>query len=444
MSTTQKELETAHELLDFIRKSPTAYQAVANMRDMLDAKGFIYLPEQDAWDVRRGGCYYTTRNASSIVAFKVGADLDHYHYQMSASHTDSPTFKVKMSPELSGPEGYLRLNVEPYGGMIDYTWFDRPLSVAGRVMVREGSGVRSRLLAIDRDLFLIPSLAIHMNREVNDGFAPNRQVDLMPLMSAGELSGGAFVQLLADELGVEADQVLSFDLTLVNRQPGVVWGAREEFVSSPRLDDLQSAFSALRGFDQAHNDHDVSVFACFDNEEVGSGTKQGAKSTFLRDVLVRINAALGKDEQDLLRALAASFMVSFDNAHAVHPNHPEHADEGNRPHLNQGVVIKEHAAQLYCTDAFSSAVMAEVCRRADVPTQVFANRSDKRGGSTLGNLSNQQVSVHGVDIGLPQLAMHSSYETAGVRDTAWGIRALEAFYGADLVIEGAEGVSFCS
>ncbi|MBR1828099.1 MAG: M18 family aminopeptidase, partial [Atopobiaceae bacterium] len=428
MGTTATETKIAHELLSFIGESPTAYQAIASIRRMLDAEGFTFLPEQDAWDVRPGGCYYTVRNGSSIVAFKVGSELDHYHFQISASHADSPTFKVKAVPELSGPDGYLRLNVEPYGGMIDFTWLDRPLSVAGRVMVEEGQAVRSHLLAVDRDLFLIPGVAIHMNRQVNEGFAFNHQVDLIPLMSAGELSEGAFVQLLADELGVRSDQVLAYDLNLVNRQKGVVWGAREEFVSSPRLDDLQCAFSALHGFLQSRNSHDVSVFACFDNEEVGSGTKQGAKSTFLRDALVRINAALGKDEQDLLRALASSFLVSADNAHAVHPNHPEHADEKNRPHLNKGVVIKEHASQLYCTDAFSRAVFQEICRRAEVPTQTFANRSDKRGGSTLGNLSNQQVSVHGVDIGLPQLAMHSSYETAGVRDTALGIRAIAAFY----------------
>ena len=443
MSTTGTEKETAiaRGLLRFIEDSPTAYQTIASIRRMLDAEGFAFLPEQDVWEVCPGGSYYTVRNGSSIVAFKVGSDLDHYHFQVSASHADSPTFKVKAVPELSGPDGYLRLNVDPYGGMIDYTWLDRPLSVAGRVMVADGSDVRSRLLAIDRDLFLIPSVAIHMNRQVNEGFAFNHQVDLIPLVSAGELSKGAFVKLLADELDVRPDQVLAYDLNLVNRQKGVVWGVREEFISSPRLDDLQCTYASLCGFLQAQNDHDVSVFACFDNEEIGSGTKQGAKSTFLRDALARANAALGKDEQDLQRALAASFLVSFDNAHAVHPNHPEHADEENRPHLNQGVVIKEHARQLYCTDAFSRAVFLEVCRRADVPTQTFANRSDKRGGSTLGNLSNQQVSVHGVDVGLPQLAMHSSYETVGVRDTAWGIRALKAFFEANLLIDGAEAFS---
>lgn len=431
-------LETSRELLDFIAASPSMFHTAATIRRMLDEAGFTYLRECDAWEVEPGGCYYTVRNGSSVIAFKVGSRLDSYHFQMSAAHADSPTFKVKAIPELEGPEGSLRLNVEGYGGMIDYTWLDRPLSVAGRVMVRGTKDVESRLLYVDRDVALIPSVAIHMNREVNQGFAFNHQVDLCPLFSAGELTEGAFVQLLADELGVSTDRVLAYDLFLVNRQPGVVWGAREEFVSAPKLDDLQCAFASLKAFLAARNDHDVSVYACFDNEEVGSLTKQGARSTFLRDTLVRLNAALGKDEPDYLRAVAGSFMVSCDNAHAVHPNHPEHADQANRPRLNGGVVIKEHAGQLYTTDAFSRAVFSALCRDAGVPVQTFANRSDKRGGSTLGNLSNAQVSVHALDIGLPQLAMHSSYETAGVRDTAWAVEALKAFFESDLCIEGAD------
>lgn len=434
-------LATAHELVDFIAQSPSPFHVVASIRRMLDEAGFVYLPEGAAWQVVPGGSYYTVRNGSSLVAFKVGVQLDSYHFQMSASHTDSPTYKVKAVPALEGPDGYVCLNVEGYGGMIDYTWFDRPLTLAGRVMVDEGGAVSSRLLFIDRDLLIIPSLAIHMNREVNEGYAFNRQVDLCPLFSAGELTGEDFLALLAGELGVEPGQVLSYDLALVNRTPGTVWGAAQEFVSSPKLDDLQCDFATLKGFLASDNPHDVSVCAFFDNEEVGSGSKQGALSTFLRDALVRLNAALGKDEQEYLRALAGSFMLSCDNAHAVHPNHPEAADAQNRPQLNGGVVVKEHASQLYTTDAFSRAAFLAVCRAADVPTQTFANRSDKRGGSTLGRLSTQQVSVHSVDIGLPQLAMHSSYETAGSKDTAWGIEALRAFFDADLHIEEAERIT---
>jgi aspartyl aminopeptidase len=436
-------LQVSQDLVDFIRKSPTAFHTVANLGKRLDDAGFVRLAECDPWEVRPGGSYYTTRNGSSIIAFKVGEHLDDFHFQMSAAHGDSPSFKVKAVPELVGPDAYVRLNVEPYGGAIYYTWFDKPLSLAGRVMVQDGATgtVRSRLLSFDRDLLIMPSLAIHMKREVNNGFAPDAQVDLCPLFSAGALKEGALKELIADELDVEASRVLAYDLFLVNRQQGSVWGAAQEFVSSPKLDDLQSAFASFEGFLASHNDHDVSVYVCFDNEEVGSGTKQGAKSTFLRDVLHRICAALGKGEEECLRAVASSFMVSFDNAHAAHPNRYAETDAQNHPRLNGGVVIKEHASQLYATDAFSRAVFAAVCAQAGVPVQTFANRSDKRGGSTLGNLSNQQVSVHCVDIGLPQLAMHSSYETAGALDTAWGIEALRAFFDAELRITGDDGAT---
>lgn len=428
-------LATSHDLLDFIASSPSMFHTVATVGERLERVGFVRLEETESWDIVPGGAYYVTRNGSSVVAFKVGEQLDRYHFQLCASHADSPSYKVKAVPELEGPEGYLRLNVEGYGRMIDYTWLDKPLSLAGRALVRDGGAVRSRLVSFDRDLALIPSVAIHMNREVNNGYAFNRQVDLCPLLSAGELSAGALVQLIADELGVAPADVLSYDLYLVNRQRGVVWGAAEEFVSSPKLDDLQCAYSSLQAFVASHNSHDVSVFACFDNEEVGSGTKQGAQSTFLRDVLERLNAALGKDEDEFRRALAASFMVSFDNAHAVHPNHPELSDPTNHPRLNGGVVIKEHAAQRYMTDAFGRAVLEAICSQAKVPTQTFANRSDFISGSTLGNLSNKQVSLNGVDAGLPQLAMHSSYETAGTHDTVWAIEAMRAFYDVDLHID---------
>ncbi|MBR3234337.1 MAG: M18 family aminopeptidase [Atopobiaceae bacterium] len=433
--------KSAQELLEFIAACPSMFHTAATIRAALDKAGFSYLPEHEVWSVEPGGSYYTVRNGSSVVAFRVGEHLDSYHFQIGAAHADSPTFKVKAVPELVGPGEYLRLNVEGYGGMIDYTWFDRPLSVAGRVLVGSDSEVSARLLNVSRPVVLIPSLAIHMNREVNQGLATNHQVDLCPLFSAGALRRGAFEQLLAEELGVTEEEVLSFDLYLVNRQPGVVWGAAQEFVSTPKLDDLQCAFSALRGFLSSNNEHDVSVFACFDSEEIGSGTKQGAKSTLLRDVLRRVNIALGKSEEDFLRALAASFMVSCDNAHAIHPNHPEHADEENRPVLNGGVVIKEHAKQLYTTDAFSRAAFLAICRDAGVPTQVFANRSDKRSGSTLGNLATAQVSIHTLDVGLPQLAMHSAYETGGTQDTFWGIQALRSFFDCDLHIDEARSIS---
>ena len=324
--------------------------------------------------------------------------------------------------------------------MIDYTWFDRPLSLAGRVLVRTGARVESRLFSLDRDVAIIPSLAIHMNRDVNNGFAPNRARDLCPLISAGALPAGSLDQMIADELGVDVADVLARDLFLVNRQRSCVWGAADEFVSAPKLDDLACAYTSLEAMLAQTNEHDVSLFACFDNEEVGSGTKQGAMSTFLRDTLARVNEGLGFGEEDYRRALAASMLVSCDNAHALHPNRPDCADEGARPMLNGGLVIKEAANQHYCTDAFSRAALVAVLENAQVPYQAFANRSDMAGGSTLGNLSNIQASMHAVDVGLPQLAMHSSFETTGVRDVALAIQALTAFYNADLQISEADSV----
>ena len=436
-------VEESRELIEFIRRSPSPFHAVAEVRRRLDAAGFSYLDEGDAWHVEPGGSYYTTRNGSSLVAFSIPADLPAgVHFQMTAAHTDAPTFKLKTVPTLEGPASYVRLDVEAYGGMIDSTWLDRPLGLAGRVLVRDadGRGATSRLFSPDRDLVLIPNVAIHFNREVNKGYAFNRQVDLCPLFSAGELRAGDFDRLVAAELGVEPEAILARELCLVNRQPGRVWGWADEFTSTPKLDDLQCAFSSVEALLAAGTPvGHINVCALFDNEEVGSGTKQGALSTFLRDVLVRLCGALGLGQEDYLRALAGSMLVSCDNAHALHPNHPEKHDEANRALLNRGLVVKEAANQKYTTDAFSRAVLRAVCDDAGVPLQTFANRSDSAGGSTLGNLSNEQVSVHAVDVGLPQLAMHSSYETTGTADTALGIAALRAFFSRDVRIRGAEG-----
>lgn len=458
-------IKISEELLEFAGKSPSAFHAVANIAGYLEARGFRYLPETAKWDVAKGGSYYTTRNESSIIAFRIGQDVSSCSdggdaagsgsgFRICASHSDSPTYKIKNVPELEGPGEYLRLNVEAYGGMIDSTWLDRPLSVAGRVLVREKSGsavtdggggqcgcgsvagsvIRSRLLDIDRDILLIPNVAIHMNREINSGYKFNRRVDLCPLFSAGALKKGAFDRMIADELGVEPEDILGKDLFLVNRQKPVLWGVENEFISAPGLDDLQCAFASLKAFAGSSCDGAVNVYCCFDNEEVGSNTKQGAMSTFLHDTLQRINSGLGGSEDDYRMAVARSFMVSCDNAHAVHPNHPEKTDAENRVFLNKGVVIKESANQKYTTDAFSRAVFGEICREAGVPVQHFANRSDSTGGSTLGNLSNIQVSMHAVDIGLPQLAMHSSYETAGSMDTKYAVDALMRFYSTDIEI----------
>ena len=439
-SMSQQDVAAAQGMIDFVSECPSMFHTVAALRKRLDAVGFSYLPEGERWDVARGGAYYTVRNNSSLIAFRVGSELDAYHFQLTAAHSDSPTYKVKAVPELAGPAEYLRLDVEAYGGVMDHTWFDKPLSVAGRVLVREGNRLVSRLFAPDADLLIIPRVPIHLDHQANAGFAPNRAVDLCPLFSAGSLERGAFDAMVAAELGVAPEAVVARDVFLVNRQQPRVWGWANEFVSAPRLDDLGCAYISLEAFLGASNPHDVSVFCCFDNEEVGSNTKQGAMSTLLRDTLERINGALGFTPEDLRCALAKSMLVSCDNAHAVHPNHPERYDEANRVQLNRGLVVKEAANQKYCTDAFSRAAFCAVCADAGVPLQAYANRSDMPGGSTLGNLSNMQVSMHGVDVGLPQLAMHSSYETAGVADVRLGIRALQAFFEANLCIDGADAV----
>lgn len=418
----------AKELMTFIKKSPTCFHAVANMKEELLANGYEELLEAEVWKVKPGGRYVVTRNGSSIIALQVGNDLSNYSFNVAASHSDSPTFKVKENAELVVKGKYTQLNTEGYGGMLCATWFDRPLSLAGRVLVKEGNRFLTKLVKIDRDLLMIPNVAIHMNREVNDGFAYNKQIDLLPLFGGADTEKGAYKKIIADELGVKIEDIYGMDMFLYNRNEPSIWGLHEEFISCPQLDDLQCAFTSLKGFLKGHNEKSINVFACFDNEEVGSGTKQGAGSTFLYDTLHRINDALGLDQESYHRALAGSFMLSADNAHAVHPNHPEKTDANNCVYMNEGIVVKSHAGQKYTTDAVSTAIFKGLCENVNVPVQFFANRSDVAGGSTLGNISQAQVSMNSVDIGLPQLAMHSSYETAGIKDTYYMIQVMEEFY----------------
>lgn len=418
--------ETAKELIAFIEKSPTSFHAVKTMGDMLDREGYIKLEEKDRWQLVPGGRYYTTRNGSALIAFSL-PEGELKGFRIIASHSDSPSFKIKENPEILVENQYVKLNTEGYGGMLCAPWLDRPLSVAGRIAIKEKGKIVTRLVNIDRDLLMIPNLAIHMNREANNGYQYNLQKDLLPLF--GEAAAkGTFQKILAEAAGVKEEEILGHDLFLYNRQKGTIWGAREEFVSIGRLDDLQCAFASLKGFLAGTKEKYGAVHCVMDNEEMGSGTKQGAASTFLYDVLLRIQKGLGGDYEDYLRCVADSFMISADNAHAVHPNYTEKADPVNRPFLNKGIVIKYSANQKYCTDGFSAAVFKDICRQAGVPFQTFTNRSDMPGGSTLGNISMSQVSVNAVDIGLPQLAMHSPYETAGVEDTDYFIKAAAVFF----------------
>lgn len=431
--------QTSGKLLEFLKKSPTAFHAVEQMKLLLEQEGYEQLREQEAWNVQPGGNYYIVRNGSSIIAVSVGSELDQYGFHIAASHTDCPAFKVKEHAELEVKGKYIQLNTEGYGGMLCGTWFDRPLSVAGRLLVKNGDHLETKLVQVDRDLLLIPSLAIHMNRKANDGMAYNKQIDMIPLFAAGAVdTKDAFRKLIAKEAGVEPDAIYGSDLYLYNRTEPTIWGANEEFISSAHLDDLQCGYASLQGFLQGSSVKDINVFACLDNEEVGSGTKQGAAGTFLRDVLYRINGALGKSIEEYYRAVANSFMISADNAHALHPNHPEKSDATNQVYMNEGIVIKSHAGQKYTSDAVSIAIFRKLCQQADVPVQFFANRSDEAGGSTLGNIAMSQVSMNCVDIGLPQLAMHSAYETAGVRDTWYLIRAMKEFYSNHIQLKSSK------
>ena len=418
----------AKKLIDFIRQSPTCFHAVDTIKREL--KDFVPLQEQEKWRLAPGGKYYVVRNQSSIIAFTL-PKTPFSAFQLIASHSDSPTFKIKENAESDVRGKYIQLDTERYGGMIMSSWFDRPLSVAGRALVRDEHGVRTVLVNLDKDMAIIPNVAIHMNREINNGYKYNAAVDTYPLWGA-EQAKGTFRAQIAQAAGVKEEDLLGADLFLYNRMEGKIWGVKEEFVSAPRLDDLECAFSSVEALKAAAEGNHANVCCVFDNEEVGSTTKQGADSTFLSDVLRRILLSLGRDEEDFYTVLANSFMLSADNAHAMHPNHPEFSDPLNCTYMNQGIVIKFNANQKYTTDGVSEAVFHHICEKAGVPVQHYANRSDMAGGGTLGNISGSHISINTLDIGLAQLAMHSCYETAGAMDVDHMINGMRAFYETDI------------
>lgn len=417
--------DISRDLIHFIAKSPSTFHTVRGIKAALLYAGFTEIREEDAWQIEKGGKYVVTRNGSALMAFTVpqeGAEAFH----ITASHCDSPTFKIKEDPEIAdGP--YVKLNVEGYGGMIMSTWLDRPLSVAGCLLVTENGHFAEKLVAIDGTMLVIPSVAIHMDRSVNQHKEWKVQKDMLPLYG---MTGAKtpFMDVIATAAKVKAEDILAHDLILYSRVPGTIWGEEREFISSPKLDDLQCAFACFRGFTQGQKEKYISVYALFDNEEVGSATSQGAGSTFLANTLERLARSLGYSYDETMAMIARSFMISADNAHSVHPNHPEYADPVNRPVINGGIVIKYSAAQKYATNAFSAAYFKKMCKDHDIPTQAFTNHSDNPGGSTLGNISNTVIAMPTIDIGLPQLAMHSSYETAGVKDTAYLVDAVTKFY----------------
>lgn len=425
------------QLLEFIQKSPTAFQAVSQITAYLERDGFAELKEVDGWTLEAGGKYYVTRNQSSVIAFTLPKRAPSC-LLMSASHTDSPMFKVKPNDKIAMKGAYLLLNTEPYGGTILSSWLDRPLSLAGRAILNRNGVFTAVSVHFEQDLLLIPNVAIHMNRTVNSGQAWNPAVDLRPVLSQND--GLSLKALLAKKLDCAEEEIVGTDLYVYNRMEGVVWGAEEEFFSAPRIDNLMCAYGTLRGFlASGIAEESLKLYYSADNEETGSSTKQGAGSVFLSDVLNRICEAMGYDRR---RLLASSMMVSADNGHALHPNHGELSDAHNAPKMNGGVVIKTNAAQKYATEGLSAALFGEVCRRAGVPVQFYANRSDQPGGSTLGSISNTLVPLCTVDIGMAQLAMHSSYETAGCADVSHLVIAMTEFYRSVFLFQGDGQVIF--
>ena len=424
-------MEIKDKIKNLLDISYSPFHVVKNVEDELLNKGFKELKENENFNIELGKNYYVKRNGTSIIAFKIPSSLKDINFRIEASHTDSPTFKLKPHPAIKN-KNYVSINVEPYGGMIMSTFLDRPLSIAGRVMIEKNGNLENKLFNIDRDLLQIPNVAIHMNREVNTGYHFNPAVDLIPLISTNP--DFDFEKMLLKELHEEDSKVSSFDLFLYNRDKAHELGYENEFISSPKIDNLTSVYLSLESLLNNDPSTSIDLLAAFDNEEVGSLTRQGANSTFLVDILKRIVLALGGNKDDFYKAVASSMMLSVDNAHAIHPNHMEYADKTSEVLLNKGLVIKYNAAQHYTTDSFSSSIVKHLCDLSNAKYQEFTNRSDMRGGGTLGNLSNSEVSLVCADIGLPQLAMHSCNELIGTNDLQDMYLLLSSFYKVSFVI----------
>lgn len=426
--------QLANELIEFIHKSPSSFHVVLNAKQELLEHGYKQLFAGDAWDIQKGGKYFVTKNHSSLFAFEIGSGDIIDGFKLVCTHSDSPTFRIKPNAEIPVAGKYLKLNTEVYGGPILYTWFDRPLSMAGRVMLKSSDPLKPAVhfVNFNRPMLVIPHIAIHFNRTINEQGNPlSRQKDMLPVIAMINDTfekDNYLLKLIADEMKVSADDILDFDLTLYDFEKGCLFGADEEFISCGKLDDLAMAYADLKAFISSQPCAKTKVLALFDNEEVGSGTKQGAGSPVLRTIIERIVFSLGGSCEELHRAIHNSFMISADMAHALHPNYAEKHDPTNHPVINGGPVIKYNANQKYITDSDSAAVFMSICKMAGVPYQTFVNHSDMAGGSTLGNVFLSQMEIRGVDIGNPMWAMHSVRETAGVADLEYVVKAFTAFY----------------
>ncbi len=409
------------DFLTFLNNSYTAYHAVKNIEEKLNRKGFIKLDDGLIKNLKLGKSYYVVKNSSSIIAFKIPQNLENVGFNIVASHSDSPSYKIKPVATLKdNRNNYIMLNTEGYGGMINYSWMDRPLGIAGRVFKEFDNGIEETLVNFEETI-TIPSLAIHLNR--TGEFKSNPQIDMLPLLGCDK----TFEELLEKYSG---NNVISYDLFLYNKEEARIIGSSDEYILSSKLDDLECAYASIMAITNANNKN-ITVASIFNNEEVGSRSNNGADSTFLRDIVEQICNSFGLN---IYQALSNSFIVSADNAHAVHPNHPEKTDPTNRVYMNNGIVVKHQAGLSYTTDALSEAVFKKICKMVDVPYQDYTNRSDERGGSTLGAISLSHISISSVDIGLAQLAMHSSMELSGVNDLDMLIKVLQKFY--EVQIEG--------
>lgn len=411
----------AKNLIDYIYDSPTAFNAVKTSKDLLVENGFHELKMNEKWQLKVGGKYFVTKNSSSLIAFVINSDNMKDGFRIIGSHSDSPTFKIKPNAEITVENTYLKLNTEAYGGAILSTWFDRPLSIAGRVVLKSEDALhpKEELININRPICIIPNLAIHMNRSINDGYKFNKQKDTLPLIGLinDTLEKDDFLlKEISETLNVERDNILDFDLYLYEYEKGSIIGPNEEFISSSRLDNLSMVHASLHGLIDSHGNKGINIAAVFDNEEVGSSTKQGADSNMLLNLLERIYISLRKDREDFLSAIYSSFMISADLAHALHPNIVDKHDPTNRPVMGGGPVIKVSANQAYTSDAFSSGVYKNICEKCGVKYQQFVNRSDERGGSTIGPISSTHLDINSVDIGSPILSMHSIRELGNVED----------------------------
>lgn len=422
------------DMMSFLNSSPVNFFAVETIRRRLEAANFIRLDQSEPWHIEKGGRYYVIKNGSAIFAFIAGCGAPSDGFKIISAHSDSPCFRIKPNAEIAAPGNALKLNTEVYGGPILYTWFDRPLSIAGRVILRSHDPLHPehQLINIKRPLLTIPHLAIHFNRAVNEGNPLSKQKDMLPviaLINDAAERDGYLLNLVCEQLGVERDDILDFDLSLYDTTPACLVGANDEFITSGRLDDLSMAYSAMTALLESDNNCAMTrVMAIFDNEETGSGTKQGAASPELDYMMRRICMSLGGNEEDYMRAVASSFMVSADNAHGIHPNYPEKQDPTNHPRLGGGPVIKINANCKYMTDADSAAVFRVICEHAEVPYQYFVNHSDVAGGSTLGNILTSQIPLRGVDMGAALWAMHSVRETASALDHEYIIAAFTEFF----------------